>query len=534
LKIHSVLQGSQEWLDLRRDYFTASEAAAMMGASPYMTRAQLLDQKASVIVADQSDKQNLFDKGHAAEAAYRPIAEKFLADDLYPVTGSIEIDGLSLLASFDGLTMNRSIGFEHKLYNQELADQLTFHGEPHDHHIWQLEQQLLVSGAERILFVTSDGSEEGAAQTMYASQPKRRARLIEGWKLFAADLAKHKPAAVEAKPVGKPPNTLPALHIVINGAVQTSNLAEFKQTALTAIQSVNRDLQTDQHFADAEKSVKWCSEIESRIRAAKEHALGQTASIDDLFRTMDEISAEARTVRLDLEKLVKNRKESIKLEIVNEANVKLKDHIAKLDSPFPISIQSSYDGMKGLKTVDSLRNAADKAANEAIVNATILVTKIKANKAILDAAGHEFLFSDKAALCMKDTEDLEATIATRVAAHQARENAIKDAVERKAKEDAEKADQKVLELAEAEEARRMSAAQAHGERVAQEFKVQQNEPQIIPKTIPQTKPKTDRPTDIAIIEAISLHFRVHESKALEWVIAMDIEDVSKRIESEFA
>lgn len=534
MQIHNVTQGSPEWLTLRRDYFTASEAAAMMGASPYMTRAQLLDQKATGVVPDISGKEHLFAKGHEAEAAYRPIAEKFLADDLYPVTGSIELDGLKLLASFDGLTMDRTIGFEHKLYNQELANQLNVFGEPHDHHIWQLEHQLLVSGASDILFVTSNGTEEGAAQVTYVSHPNRRAQIIAGWKLFAEDLAKHKPAVAEAKPVGKAPSTLPALHIVINGGVQASNLDEFKHTALAAIQSVNRDLQTDQHFADAEKSVKWCSEIESRIKAAKEHALGQTQTIDDLFRAMDEISAEARAVRLDLEKLVKNRKESIKHEIVSAANEKLNDHILKLASPFPIAIKANYDGMKGLKTVDSLRNAADKAANEAIVNATILVTKLRANKAILDAAGHEFLFSDKQALCMKETDDLEATIATRIAAHQAREQAIKDAAERKAKDDAEKAAQKAAELAEAEEAKRMSAAQAQGEKVAQEFKAQQSAPQIIPKIIPQAQKKADRPTDIAIIEAISLHYRVHESKALEWVCAMDTKALWSQIESEFA
>jgi predicted phage-related endonuclease len=41
----------------------------------------------------------------------------------------------------------------------------------------------------------------------------------------------------------------------------------------------------------------------TRLEAAKQHALSQTASIDALFRAMDEISAETRRVRLDLVKL---------------------------------------------------------------------------------------------------------------------------------------------------------------------------------------------------------------------------------------
>jgi predicted phage-related endonuclease len=65
--------------------------------------------------------------------------------------------------------------------------------------------------------------------------------------------------------------------------------------------------------------VKWCGDVETRLEAAKQHALSQTSSIDVLFRTIDEISAEARRVRLEVDKLVKARKESIREEIVHAA-----------------------------------------------------------------------------------------------------------------------------------------------------------------------------------------------------------------------
>ena len=64
--------------------------------------------------------------------------------------------------------------------------------------------------------------------------------------------------------MGRAPEMLPALRIEVTGKVTASNLAEFKQTALAAIGSVNRDLRTDADFADAEKAVKWCGEVESR------------------------------------------------------------------------------------------------------------------------------------------------------------------------------------------------------------------------------------------------------------------------------
>ena len=92
-----------------------------------------------------------------------------------------------------------------------------------------------------------------------------------------------------------------------------------RQHALAVFGGIKTDLQTDADFADAERTVKWCKEVEDRLDAAKQHALSQTASIDDLFRTIDAIKEEARQKRLTLDKLVKAEKENRKAEIVYEA-----------------------------------------------------------------------------------------------------------------------------------------------------------------------------------------------------------------------
>jgi predicted phage-related endonuclease len=60
--------------------------------------------------------QRRFDDGHRYEALARPVAERIIGDDLYPVVGS---EG-RLSASFDGLTMDESTAFEHKSLNDEL------------------------------------------------------------------------------------------------------------------------------------------------------------------------------------------------------------------------------------------------------------------------------------------------------------------------------------------------------------------------------------------------------------------------------
>jgi hypothetical protein len=160
-----------------------------------------------------------------------------------------------------------------------------------------------------------------------------RQQIIAGWAQFERDLAAYVLPDEEApKPVGRAPESLPALLVEVSGSVTASNLAEFKASALTLIRGVNRDLRSDQDFADAEKAVKWCADVESRLKAAKEHALSQTSSIDALFKAIDDISTEARTVRLDLDKLVAKRKQEIKEQAVSKAIGDLNQHVAALNA----------------------------------------------------------------------------------------------------------------------------------------------------------------------------------------------------------
>lgn len=71
MKVHNVQQGTPEWHALRSSYFTASEAPAMMGASKFQTRNDLLTMKKTGIVPDVTPQQQAaFEKpertGHQA------------------------------------------------------------------------------------------------------------------------------------------------------------------------------------------------------------------------------------------------------------------------------------------------------------------------------------------------------------------------------------------------------------------------------------------------------------------------------------
>jgi len=182
-----LAQGSPEWHDHRLTARNASEAPGMMGDQTYgMSRAQLLEYKATGLQENISDfLQAKFAEGHRTEALARPIAESIIGEELFPVVG--ESDDGYLSASFDGITMS-GIGFEHKLYSDKLASMIDS-GELSGQYVWQLEQQCIVGGLSKILFVASDGTQDNFKWLWYYPSQERTEKLLGGWKQFDKDLA---------------------------------------------------------------------------------------------------------------------------------------------------------------------------------------------------------------------------------------------------------------------------------------------------------------------------------------------------------
>jgi putative phage-type endonuclease len=452
-------QGSPEWHAHRASHFNASDAPAMMGRSAYKTRNQLLHEMHTGLSAEvDAATQRRFDDGHRFEALARPLAEDIIGAELYPVTGS---EG-RLSASFDGLTMDESICFEHKSLNDELRSVMVEGGTGADLALMyrvQMEQQMLVSGAEKCLFMASKWQGETLVEerhTWYSMDPKLSAEILQGWTQFAIDLAAYVPAEAAA-PVasGRAPETLPALRIEVTGMVTASNLTDFKDHALAVFGEINRELSTDAQFADAEKTVKWCADVEERLAAAKQHALSQTESIDALFRTIDDISAEARKVRLELDKLVKARKEAIRGELVAGGIAAVAVHIAaandRLGKSYMPAVSADFAGaVKGKRSIDSLRDAIDTELARVKIEASAIADKIQINLGTLRelAAAHAFLFADASVIVLKAPEDLTVLVKSRIAEHVAAEAAKEEATrERIRAEDQAKAAKELLAAA---------------------------------------------------------------------------------------
>lgn len=555
MKTVDLIQGSPEWHAHRAQHWNASDAPAMLGVSPYKSRAELLRERATGISQEfDAATQRRFDDGHRFEALARSLAEQGIGDELFPVTG---VNG-RFSASFDGLTMLEDTAFEHKSLNDELRAAIqpnnSINALP-EHYRVQMEQQLMVSGAERVLFMASKWGNDGELieerHCWYWPDAALRARIIAGWEQFERDLADYKPEAVATKPAGRSPETLPALRIEAKGMVTASNMAEFREHAMAVLGQINRDLQTDEDFVNAESTVKWCSGVEERLSAAKANVLAQMADVDAVCRTIDDVTAETRRIRLELDKLVKAEKENRKAQIVSDGVQAVRDHYSEMAASLgahaigvPASMTSDIGAaIKGLKTLASMREKVDAAVANAKIAASQKADSIRANIAVLDAsAEHAHLFPDRVSLCAtKQPDDLRNLIAARIAEHKAREEAKLEAERQRIRAE----EQAKAERAAREELVRLEQQRAAEDaRIAAEAKTHEKplppvtmtvvQPQAFvapaqPAANPSNRMTNNKPSDSEIIDVLALHFRVHESKVIEWLLAMDLNIESKKL-----
>ena len=512
MKTVQLIQGTPEWLAHRCAHRNASEAAVMLGVSPHVSRPEMLRVYATGIEAEiGAFQQRIFDNGHRFEAWARPLAEKIIGEELYPVTG---VDG-RMSASFDGLTLLEDISWEHKSLNAELRaafdDMQTIAPEHREHagcrslpiyHRVQMEQGCMVSGAGRVLFMASLWTDAGELieerHCWYTPDPELRARIVSGWEQFERDLAAYSHVEKQERRVtGRTPETLPALRIEARGMVTASNLAEFKSHALAVLGNVNRDLQTDDDFADAEATVKWCKGVEDRLEATKASVLGQMADIDAVCRTLDDVAAETRRIRLDLDKLVKAEKDARKAEIVRAGVLAVQAHYVEINTTMgehAIGIPPSLNfdignAIKGLKTLSSIRDKISTAVACAKIDASERAERVRKNVATLaEFSEHAHLFADRVQLCAtKAPDDLRNLASMRVAEHKRREEEREQA---RQKQEAERLEQQREQIRQ-EELARIERERSEAARIAQQQSEAAQVAAVTPEPASVAQPLTD-------------------------------------------
>lgn len=490
---HDLRQGSDEWLSFRFHHDGASEISAVLGLSKNTKRSELLRIKHTGIGKEFSDyvQRYILDKGHEVEALARPIVEKIIGAELYPVTMSKG----RMSASCDGLTITDDEGWENKQYNAEYFAMVQA-GEVPEEHMPQVQQCLFVTGANRWFFTISDGTEERTAGVWVYPDLEYFQRIKSAWDQFNKDLEGYvfEPEVIPAK--ADPVMALPSLAINVGGSISIqSNLDKFGERLKGFIAETNAYPETDTDFANLEQACKVLKEAEDALKQAESNALAQTASVDEMRRTVAFLADMARTSRLQFEKTVKSEKENRKAQIVAAAKASFSEHYGKLQVEIPFVLNaympSFADAIKGKKTLSSMQDAVNTMLANAKIEADALARDLREKHAwyIENAGEYSFLFSDLQALIYKDADSFQAVARNRITTHLEQEKAkaeaaakaqaereerIRREAEEKARREAEQREEQIrkeaADKARREEQQRIAAEQAKKERIEREAK----------------------------------------------------------------
>lgn len=508
-----VIQGTPEWHAARKGFLPASEASAALGLSKYTTRNELLKQYATGITEEVTPAQQfLYDKGHKAESLARPIVERIIGESLFPCVGILDVDGLKLLASFDGLTMGEYINWETKLFNADLVEQVKA-GNLDPHYWVQIEQQMLVSGAEKTYFTTSDGTLANTIGCWYYSVPERRAQLISGWKLFLEDLQNYQHMEAPEKIQVDTIEQFPVLVVNVEGSLSACNVTDVFPKFEQFLSTVNKVLKTDTDFAHGEANAKFSRQTAVAIKTKAKEVIAQISDVNALIIKLDAYAEKFDALGLFLEKAVKTQKDAIKLGIINAAREKYTSHLTALNNrigkPYmPTEMPDFALAIKGKRTITGVNDAVDNLMVKAKLASNEIADRISCNLNSLAASGNTAgLFPDIATLVLKSAEDFSNTVDARMAAEAAR---VK-----------EKADRLIAE----QPAVVYRPSRQMGEPPAV---IKQEASKIPMSAIAGAKPEfhTHRPDDNEIISALANHFSVSHDTVIDWISEIDLSELT--------
>lgn len=435
MELVTLIQGTPEWQAHRAKHLNASDAPAMMGVSPYVTRSELIKRLATGITpeVDQAT-QRIFDNGHRFEGLALPLAEEIVGDDMSNCVG---VNG-KFSASFDGLNFDGDVAFEHKTLSKRLREAMfdgcTGTDLPMDYAI-QMEHQCMVGDKiGRVLFMASEWTGDGALieerHCWYTPNPELRAQIVAGWEQLEKDVAAYTPTAEPVVlPTAKVRDALPVLRIEARGEITASNLEDFKAVVLERINSVNTELATDQEFADADADGKWLRDVAGKMAQAIQMVRSNIQPVDAVLVVLEQLQDIATKKAIAVEKLVKTEKDVRKEKIVTEAQNELAVHIDAINKQLGAAYLQAPQGIfapviKGLKSISSMQDKVRAALAQAIGDANATALRLRTNRDHLKQDGSDWvtLFPDFGVVGTRPAEDFQALAALRIGQHKEAEN----------------------------------------------------------------------------------------------------------------
>jgi hypothetical protein len=159
---------------------------------------------------------------------------------------------------------------------------------------------------------------------------------------------------------------LPSISARIEGSLAVhSNLDVFGAKLRQFIATIPTKPTTDQEFADCDAACKALKKAEEALDGAEANALGQVQTVETLTRTIADLRTVARTARLASEKVVKARKDQIRIEEVpaRQARARRPRRTAQRAVGRPLHAGHPADfgaAISGLKSLDSRARPVDQ------------------------------------------------------------------------------------------------------------------------------------------------------------------------------
>lgn len=155
MKFLDLVQGSPEWLAVRKQYATASDMPCIMGIpGAFKSRKRLLREKLEGAPEPTEFEQALFARGHDVEEELRPYMEAYLGIKLPPVV--IVDTRRGILASIDGFCRETRIVVEMKNSTSEKKISVAREGGVWEPYLVQIMTQMLVVKSDTGFLVMRD------------------------------------------------------------------------------------------------------------------------------------------------------------------------------------------------------------------------------------------------------------------------------------------------------------------------------------------------------------------------------------------
>jgi len=148
-----LIQGTEEWLQMRRKFIGASDAPIVMGVSPWRTPFQLWQEKLGM--APAQEETAAMRRGTELEPKARAAFEAETGIDVFPQV-VFHPEHKFMMASMDGLSLDGQVAVEIKCTSSKYHE-MALAGEVPEHYIPQLQHQLACLGIPMLYYFSFDG-----------------------------------------------------------------------------------------------------------------------------------------------------------------------------------------------------------------------------------------------------------------------------------------------------------------------------------------------------------------------------------------